>query len=500
MLTAMRLKGCAVMIKRVYMLGAVSMLLLAALLLACSETIHTDYQPLIDQGEFTRARQAIEFTLATDTSLTELDRYNLEFEIEKMRRIELDFTKTETDVIDYIKKYIPDVSEGDIARWDEEKSLETMVIDGHTRYFNNAARNLFRINKECKAIWDKAHNYDESTDSSQAKLVFNRVDQKLIDYYHRTGGMYGLPVRREIEYTLTVDADAVPAGEMIRCWIPFPREIRDRQQDIVVVSSDPKQYIIAPNDLTLQRTIYFEKPAIAGVPTVFTVTYDYTDYGVYKDVIAENVQPIDPDGPLGEYLKEVSPHIVFTDTLKALSKNIIGDETNPYRIAQKLFEWVDDNIPWASAREYSTIPDLSEYPIINRHGDCGIQTMLFITLCRYNGIPARWQSGWIFEPGDYDSMHDWGMIYFEPYGWLPMDVTYGILLTDNEELKWFNLHGMDNGRLIFNDDIACDFYPSKTYPRSETVDSQRGEVEWRGGNLYFDQWDYRMRYDLLKVM
>jgi hypothetical protein len=22
------------------------------------------------------------------------------------------------------------------------------------------------------------------------------------------------------------------------------------------------------------------------------------------------------------------------------------------------------------------------------------------------------------------------------------------------------------------------------------VDSQRGEVEWRGGNLYFDQWDY----------
>jgi hypothetical protein len=22
------------------------------------------------------------------------------------------------------------------------------------------------------------------------------------------------------------------------------------------------------------------------------------------------------------------------------------------------------------------------------------------------------------------------------------------------------------------------------------VDSQRGEVEWAGGNLYFDQWDY----------
>ena len=481
-------------------LVVVSLFCLAVILLSCSETVHTDYQPLIEQGEFARARQAIEYTLATDSSLTVLDRYNLEFEIEKMRRIELDFTKTEADMIDYIKEYIPDVNEGDIARWDEEKSLEAMVIDGHIRYFNYAARNLFRINKDCKAIWDKSHDYDEFIDSSQSKLVFNRIDQQLIDYYHRTGGKYSLPIRRRIEYTLNVDADVVPPGEIIRCWIPFPREIQDRQQNITVVSSDPEQYIIAPNDLTLQRTVYFEKPAAADEPTMFVVTYDYTGYGVYKDVIAENVEPIDPAGPLAEYLHEQPPHIVFTDTLIALSKSIVGDGTNPYRVAQKLFSWVDDHIPWASAREYSTIPNLSEYPIMNLHGDCGIQTMLFITLCRYNGIPARWQSGWIFEPGDYDSMHDWGMIYFEPYGWLPMDVTYGTLITDNDELKWFNLHGMDNGRLIFNDNISCDFYPQKIYPRSETVDSQRGEVEWRGGNLYFDQWDYEIKYDILSTL
>ena len=35
------------------------------------------------------------------------------------------------------------------------------------------------------------------------------------------------------------------------------------------------------------------------------------------------------------------------------------------------------------------------------------------------------------------------------------------------------------------------FVPAKQHPRSDTVDSQRGEVEWRGGNLYFDQWDYK---------
>jgi transglutaminase-like putative cysteine protease len=484
---------------RIKTFAGASLLILgiAGLIMACSELNTLDYRALIQQGEFMRAKKAINYIMATDTSLTELEKYNLSFEIERMNRIEKDFTKTETEVVDFIKEYIPDVTQADIRRWENGKSLEGMTINGHKRYFKYAARNLFRINKECKAIWDESHEYDEAFDSTQSKLVFNKIDQQIIDYYHRTGGKYSYPVKRRIEYSLTVNADAVPDGEIIRCWIPFPREIQDRQLDIKVIETNPPLHIVAPNDLTLQRTVYMERPALAGKPTKFSVKYEYTVYGMYMDVIPENIIPIDPEGELKRYLQEQPPHIVFTDTIKALSRGIVGDETNPYRIAQKLFKWVDDNIPWASAREYSTIRDLSEYAVINRHGDCGIQTMLFITLCRLNGIPARWQSGWVFEPPDYDNMHDWGMIYFEPYGWLPMDVTYGVLQTDNEELEWFNLHGMDNGRLIFNDGISDNFYPDKIYPRSETVDSQRGEVEWKGGNLYFDQWDWEMKYELL---
>ncbi|HQV47848.1 MAG TPA: transglutaminase domain-containing protein, partial [Dokdonella sp.] len=42
----------------------------------------------------------------------------------------------------------------------------------------------------------------------------------------------------------------------------------------------------------------------------------------------------------------------------------------------------------------------------------------------------------------------------------------------------------------FNDDYSRPLVPAKQHFRSETVDLQRGEAEWRGGNLYFDQWDY----------
>jgi transglutaminase-like putative cysteine protease len=217
---------------------------------------------------------------------------------------------------------------------------------------------------------------------------------------------------------------------------------------------------------------------------------------VFVAVDPSRVTPVVSRPDLEPYLREEPPHIRFTPELRALSAQVIGSEKNPVMIARKLFAWMDGNIPWASAREYSTIPSLSEYAFMNRHGDCGIQVTLFITLLRMNGIPARWQSGWEFRPPS-NSMHDWGMLYFEPYGWLPMDATYGLRKADNDAMKYFYVNGMDSYRLIFNDATGQPFYPVKIHPRSETIDSQRGEVEWRGGNLYFDKWDWDLEWKVL---
>jgi hypothetical protein len=56
---------------------------------------------------------------------------------------------------------------------------------------------------------------------------------------------------------------------------------------------------------------------------------------------------------------------------------------------------------------------------------------------------------------------------------------------------------MDSYRLIVNEGIAGELVPVKKYSRSEPYDFQRGEVEWKGGNLYFDQWKYSIeaKYD-----
>ena len=57
-------------------------------------------------------------------------------------------------------------------------------------------------------------------------------------------------------------------------------------------------------------------------------------------------------------------------------------------------------------------------------GRCGIQALLFVTLCRAVDIPARWQSGLYTTPVNV-GCHDWAQFYVEPYGWLFADCSFG---------------------------------------------------------------------------
>ncbi|MDR0994864.1 MAG: transglutaminase domain-containing protein [Tannerella sp.] len=408
------------------------------------------------------------------------------------QRLLVDFNRTEPEVTAYIRRYIPNVNEQQLRAWEATGALECMTLDGKKRYFRNAAPNLFRIDSLCRAI----KIAKDGNPPSGSELADEKNLPEIIQSVRATGRFLVAPKRMRVHYTLTVKANAVPAGEIIRCWLPYPRRDRPRQQDVKFLSSSEAP-TFAPVDCP-HSTLYMEKRAVRDKPTVFSETFSYTSYGEWHPLQPAEVLPYDTaSASYKEYTSERERHIRFSPRLRALATSLTAGETNPLLKAKRIFRYVNDHFPWASAREYSTIADIPEYVLDNRHGDCGQVTLLFITLCRISGIPARFESGFMMHPNAWN-LHDWAEIYLEGPGWVPVDQSFGIptYARDTDEAYFF-LGGIDSWRLIVNTDFSRPLVPAKQYPRSETVDFQRGEVEWRGGNLYFPLWNYQMDIDYL---
>jgi transglutaminase-like putative cysteine protease len=450
----------------------------------------TEVQQLVDAGQFQRANERITQRLKAP-GLAESERAALEFERERMRRILLDFTLTADAAQARLRRQIPDLDPSEFAAWDAAGLLEHQVIDGRTLYFNRAPSNLFRLSKQ--ALARRADRGPAWTDGPMETA--NAHHREIRDISLKTGKHSVAPRRVRVTYTINVKPDSAPDGETLKAWLPFPRALPGQQEGIKLISSVPAKNVIAPES-TLQRTVYLEETAHAGKSTKFSITYELTVFGQYNAIDASKVVRGPLPAGLEQDIAERPPHIVFTDAIRKFSREVVGDEKNPYRIAQKLYAAVD-RIPWGGAREYSTITNISDYALHAGHADCGQQTLLLMTLLRLNGIPARWQSGWVYSDSAYDNMHDWGWLYLQPYGWVPMDVTFGRLQSGDAQIDGFYLGGLDAYRIAFNDDFSQPFTPAKQHVRSETVDSQRGEVEWRGGNLYFDRWDYELEAHVL---
>ena len=410
--------------------------------------------------------------------------------VDMAARISADFNLSENDIEPRLKKEFGEYSQNERTIWEKNNWLEYKIIDGEKRYFNRAVSNLKLI------LSNRQSKLKDFSGSIPDQFSLFRIEhiRKVIES-GKSEGKPVLPVKMKIIYRLTVDADAVPDGEIVRCWLPWPREVHDRQRDVTLVKTIPSNYFIAPDSVE-QRSVYFEQPAEKGKPVIFELHFSYQSMAQYFDLNKLRKAAYDTTSEI--YKKntaEQKPQIVFTNEIKKLSDSIVEGIKNPVEKVRKLYYWINDNIIWTGALEYSIMPDIPGYVLSNRRGDCGMQTLLFMTMARYQGIPVKWQSGWMMHP-NHVNLHDWCEVFYQGVGWIPLDMSFNLQNSTDLREKEFYISGIDAYRLIVNDAISSKFVPEKKFYRSEPYDFQRGEVEWRGGNLYFNQWDYQMKVDI----
>ena len=442
-------------------------------------------------GNLTAAEEILNERIANAKDDAELLRYT--FTRDSIQLVRRDFRRDSASVVDYIKRYIPDVTAEKIAEWEASGVIEYKIIDGRKCYFRNAGPNVFNVDPEAIAI--KQARSGGGVSSLDSVLLI-----QIPEITSAPSGQVTAPRRMKIRHEIFLkESGAVVPGDTVRVWIPYPRTDVERQKDVVMVEASEEYF----NDPTCpQNTIYFERVISSAEDAArpFFIEYEYTSYGQWFDMSKADVKPYDTESELYKtYTAERPPQIVFSKRIKDLTAKVVGDLTDPYEKLCAIFDYITANHPWASALNYSIIPCIPEYVLDNHKGDCGQVTLLMITMARCAGIPARWQSGLMFHPRN-TNMHDWGEVYYEGVGWVPVDTSFGrhndVLDETGVGEKFFN-SGIDSYRMIANSDYSRDFSPSKRYGRNDTVDSQCGEVETQRGML-FNGTDYGYDFSVLE--
>lgn len=478
------------------------LLLLVLSLSGCGQKnkISSEIAQLEKKGDFTQAQNVISTYLKQNHQLPEPEKKHLESEAIRLERIRHGFNLTRAALLAELNQNLKNFSETEFDQWEEEGRFEYRMIDGQRWYHYASKSNLFFRYPDVKNR--QITNYEPALYHHFLMKHIQEIKREAM----KTGKRYVAPERFRCVMTVSVNPNVVPAGENVRCWLPFPRSI-PTQKEILLFSALPANAIL-DSPLSPIRSSYQEQIAQADSFLTFSTEYEFVSYASYVQVNPDSVKPYDPSSEdFSDNIAEKLPHMQFNRELKALAKEIVQDEKNPYRKAQKIYAWIVENTRYSYMVEYATLPNIPMFLYENRFGDCGVEALFFITLCRISGVPARWQSGWFILPGE-KTIHDWAEFYIEPYGWLPCDPYMGVYANHyiktlnhvhRQEIQDFYFGNLDVYRMVANGDCCAELTPTKNFIRSDNVDFQRGELEWSGGNIEFWDRSYNLDVEAISV-
>ncbi len=124
------------------------------------------------------------------------------------------------------------------------------------------------------------------------------------------------------------------------------------------------------------------------------------------------------------------------DELKQLAAVVLQGETDAFKAALKLKQWVYSNLKKIPTM---SIPNALEV-IKTQQGDCNEHAVLMGALCRTAGIPAKMAAGLVYQNGRF-YYHAWNEIYLKK--WITVDATLNQMPADVTHIKFVE-GGLDN--------------------------------------------------------
>lgn len=391
----------------------------------------------------------------------------LELEKEILRIIPRQYPYSFHEALEMLQKKVSDFREEELVALQESGDADWVFIQGQPFFQERFLMSLIKTKP------DLAKRLLE-TDSLEAQEEKDELRIQNIRIMKETGSR---SFRIRLRTGIRLAEHAIREGQCLRVHLPLPI-LATQTKNIRILNTTPKAKSLG-SETDLQRTAYFEE-IVNHDNSSFFVEFEFENHMDYVKLDPAKASPVQPTFDL----EEQEPHIRFTPYLRRLQEEIVKGEKNPVIIARRIYDFITTHIRYTFMREYFTVDNITEYAAANLKGDCGVQALLFITLCRMSGIPARWQSGCYITP-DVVSNHDWAQFYIAPYGWRFADCSFGgSAIRKGDRERWeFYFGNLDPFRMPANSAFQKDFIPVKKQLRIDPYDNQRGEAEYEDYGL-----------------
>lgn len=416
-------------------------------------------------GDLRGATRSIDLLLAGD--VPEMLRARLIVERERIRRLPTQYPFDRLEAIRQMQQLVPDFTEAEFDQLEAGGFIDYIYVNGEKRY-------MVRFHRTLAKYPDMMRRAGKTVDGRSAWL------DPMVDAIREKGEM---AQRITLETSVAVNEDAFVPGDY-RAWLPVAA-VCAQQSQVEVLEGNPDH--VSPEDAPA-RCAYWERRL--EKPETFRLKYRYVSRIRYADPLHQPApeKPLYPEA--GEVtpddLAESAPYMRFTPYLRHLAETLAEGAENDAQKAWRFYAFVTTKVRYSFMRDYFQIDDLGEYCAVNLKGDCGLQALLFILLCRIAGIPARWQSGMSLSP-DYSGSHDWAQFYLPGWGWLFCDPSYGgsAYRSGAKVRHAFYFGNLDPMRLVANRVYQAPLDPPMTALRVDPFDNQSGEIERVGADLPF---------------
>lgn len=431
-----------------------------------------DVKQYIFAGQHQAALELIHHRLALlNGEADEPLRRRLELEKARLALLPQEYPYSRQEALSLIRRTIPDFSEGEFNALEAAGRIDFLFVEGQKRYFHRFWETLTATHPDLAERSDPGLVVE-----SRAKSAFrNRTIQLLKEKGE-------LKYRIHLKVGLRIRDEAFLPGSELLVHLPVPKDSCPTC-NVRILNTSHKPFFLCAQDAPA-RTISFRERLQENA--AFWVEYEYHSIIRYVQPDPDRISDTQPCFDTGQ----LPPHIRFTPYLRELTAAVVGQEHNPLLKAKRIYSYITSQVKYSYMRDYFLIDDIAEYCAINKKGDCGVQALLFITMCRIAGIPARWQSGLSVTPASVGP-HDWAQFFLAPYGWLHADLSFGgsAFRAGDTARQDFYFGNLDPFRMVANTQFQAPLLPEKKGLRSDPYDNQVGEVEMDGVGLNRSQFE-----------